>query len=75
MVFDSSLQRLVDSGILGVLLVIALLTIAFLYNENKKERQERLNDLKGYTSTDQLFIAQIKETIENILTLIRGTQK
>ncbi len=72
---DVALQRLVDSGILGVLLVLSLITISFLYNENKKERESRLNDLKQYSTNDQLFIAQIKQTLENILDLIRGSNK
>jgi len=72
---ESTLQQLAETGILGLLLVIALITIVFLYKENKKERDDRLNDLKLYNSEDKLFIAQIKETLENVLSLIRGNQK
>jgi hypothetical protein len=73
--FDSSLQKLTETGILGVLLVIALITIVFLYKENKKEREDRLNDLKFYSSQDRLFMAQTKETLENVLSLIRGNKQ
>ena len=69
---DAALNKLIETGILGVLLVITLVTIFFLYKENKKERDDRLIDLKEYTNEDRLFIAQIKETLENVLTLLRG---
>lgn len=75
MPIDNALDHLIDAGILGALLVITLIVIAFLYRENKKEREDRLVDLKEYTNEDRLFIAQIKETLENVLALLRGTQK
>lgn len=68
------LSKLAETGLLGILLVIALGTIGFLYRENKTERDARLNDLTKYSETDKLFIAQIKETLENILSLIRGSK-
>ena len=75
MPIDNALNHLLDAGILGVLLVITLIAIAFLYRENQKEKDDRLADLKEYTNENRLFIAQIKETLENMLALLRGNRK
>jgi O-antigen ligase len=69
---ESALQRILESGILGALLVVAFLTIAYLFNDLKKERSERLNDLKEVWKGDLVFREQIKQTLENIAELLRG---
>lgn len=71
---DSSLQKLAETGLLGLLLVIALLTIGFLYRENKNERNARLADLKEVNLPSEALIKEIKLALENILSLIRNKQ-
>ena len=72
---DTAINQILNAGLLGALLVIALIAVVFLYKENKQERLDRLNDLKEYTKEDRLFIAEIKETLKNVLALLRGNQK
>ena len=72
---ESALDKIVGTGTLGALLVVSFIVIYFLYKENKGLQDARLNDLKLYTNEDKLFIAQIKETLENVLALIRGEKK
>lgn len=70
---DSALKSLLETGILGVMLVITISAIIFLYKENQKEKADRLADLKQYTNEDRLFIAQIKEMLANVLELNKST--
>jgi hypothetical protein len=71
---ENSLSKLAETGLLGVLLVITLVTIGFLYKEAKSEREARLKDLQEYTKTDRVFINEIKQTLDNILSLLRIKQ-
>jgi hypothetical protein len=68
----TALQRLIESGLLGVLLVLALFTIGFLFKELRTERTARLEDLKEVWKGDLVFREQIKQTLENITELLRG---
>lgn len=67
-----NIQQLAETGLLGLLLAISLIVIAFLYRENKKEREDRLQDLQEFAQTDRTFINEMKQTLENILALLRG---
>jgi preprotein translocase subunit YajC len=69
---ESALQNILESGLLGAMLVIALGVIAFLYRELSKEKQDRLDDLKEVWKGDLVFREQIKQTLENITELLRG---
>ena len=71
---ENSLSKLAETGLLGVLLVIAFITIGFLYKEAKNERESRLKDLQEYTKTDRAFINEIKQTLDSILSLLRIKQ-
>lgn len=68
---ETSITQLGQYGLLGILLVISLLTIGFLYRENKQERNARLADLKEVSVTNAAFIKEVKTYMENILSLIR----
>lgn len=68
---ESALQKIIESGILGALLVIAFVAIFFLYKEAKKERQDRLTDMKDVWQKDVEYRAEIKVLITNILDLLK----
>jgi len=72
MIEETLLNQLAETGLMGILLVLALIVIAFLYRENKKEREDRLSDLQEFSKTDRTFINEMKQTLENILALLRG---
>lgn len=65
------LQSLAEKGILGLLLVIALITIFFLYKETKIERNDRLTDMKDVWQKDVEYRAELKNLIQSILDLLR----
>lgn len=69
---ETAFQQILESGLLGALLVISLLTIGFLFRELQKERLSRLEDLKEVWKGDLVFREQIKQTLENITELLRG---
>lgn len=68
---ESLLQSLAENGILGLLLAISLIAIFFLYKEAKKERADRLTDMKDVWTKDVEYRAEIKTLIQNILDIIK----
>ena len=68
---ETALQRIVESGILGALLVIAFVVIFFLYKETKVERNDRLSDMKDVWQKDLEYRAELKNLIQSILDLLR----
>ena len=69
---ENAFQQILESGLLGAMLVITMLAIAYLYRELVRERSDRLNDLKEVWKGDLVFREQIKQTLENITELLRG---
>jgi hypothetical protein len=65
------LQSLAEKGILGLLLVIALVAIFFLYKETKIERNDRLTDMKDVWQKDVEYRAELKNLIQSILDILR----
>lgn len=65
------LTKLAENGILGLLLVVALTTIFFLYKETKTERNDRLTDMKDVWQKDVEYRAELKNLIQSILDLLR----
>jgi O-antigen ligase len=65
------LQSLAEKGILGLLLVIALIAIFFLYKETKIERNDRLTDMKDVWQKDVEYRAELKNLIQSILDILR----
>jgi len=57
---------------LGVLFVLALIVIFFLYKEARKERSDRLIDMKDVWQQDVKFRSELKILIQNILDILRG---
>ena len=68
----TAFQQVLETGLLGALLVLALFTIVYLFRELRTERQSRLEDLKEVWKGDLVFREQIKQTLENITELLRG---
>jgi O-antigen ligase len=68
---ETALQRIVESGILGALLVIAFIVIFFLYKETKIERNDRLKEMKDVWQKDLEYRAELKNLIQSILDLLR----
>jgi O-antigen ligase len=68
---ETALQRIVESGLLGALLVITFIVIFFLYKETKTERNDRLNEMKDVWQKDIEYRAELKNLIQSILDLLR----
>lgn len=68
---DSALIQILESGIVGAMLVICLIAIGFLYRENQKIRDARLQDLKDVWAKDMEMRSEIKSLLENILQILR----
>jgi len=69
---DESLTSLAKNGILGILLVIAMICIFFLYKEAKKERDERLKDMKEVWQADVNFRSELKVLLDSILQILKS---
>lgn len=69
---ESAFQRILETGLLGALLVLSLFAVAYLFRELRSERLQRLEDLKEVWKGDLVFREQIKTTLDNITQLLRG---
>ncbi len=69
------IEKLADYGLLGLLLALSLGAIIFLYKDAKKERDDRLNDMKDVWTQDVAYREELKGLIQNILDLLRGGTK
>ncbi len=79
---DEIIAQVAQTGLLGALLVIALLTIYFLYKENCKKddkieagKNDRIEDLKTTLNVNTTFMLEQKEALKNIQELIKESQK
>lgn len=72
---EGLLETLAAQGLLGILLVLAIIVIYTLYKETKEERDSRLEDMKTVWTEDVKFRSEIKSLIQNILDILRGSQK
>jgi len=69
---DELLTSLAGNGILGVLLVIAMFCIFFLYKESKQERNDRLKDMKEVWQADVKFREELKVLLDSILEILKS---
>lgn len=74
---ESAFERLVESGIIGALLVIALIALAFMYKEVRRvdkekndERDARLKDIKEMQILDRNIVSEVKTTMQNLYELL-----
>lgn len=68
---ETVITKLAEQGLLGLLLAISIFGIIFLYKEAKKERVDRLTDMKDVWQKDVEYRAEIKNLIQNILDIIK----
>jgi hypothetical protein len=68
---DTALAKIIETGILGALLVITFIVIYFLYKETKIERDNRLKEMKDVWQKDVEYRAELKNLIQSILDLLR----
>ena len=69
---DELLKNIATQGLLGILLVLALITIFFLYKEIRNERNARLEDMKAVWQDDVRFRAELKALSASILDILRS---
>ena len=69
---EGILKNIATQGILGGFLVLALLTIFFLYKEIRKEKEARIEDLKSILQTDIKYKAELKSLLDTILEILRS---
>lgn len=72
---ESLLERIAETGLLGVFLVLALFAIFYLYKECKMERNARLEDIKEFSEVDKSILGEIKNTLQLVLSLLSNKQK
>lgn len=69
---EQLLVKLAENGLLGIILVLALGAMFYLYKETKKERNDRLLDMKDVWKQDVEYRAELKNLIQTILDLLRA---
>ncbi len=62
-----ALKSIIESGLLGALLVVSLFTIAFMYRENKSLQEKRIEDLRQARDAIAEPLGAVKRTVELIL--------
>ena len=66
------LETIANQGLSGTLLVLALVTVFFLYKETKSERNARLKDIKEVWQEDIRFRSELKSLLDSILETLRS---
>ena len=66
-----ALQKLLETGLLGILLVIAFGAIFYLYKEVGKERIARLEDLKEMWQLTMKHGIETENTLRIILEILK----
>ena len=69
---DELLKNLAENGILGVLLVLSMCCIFFLYKEAKQERDAHLKDMKEVWQVDVKFRSELKVLLDSILEILKS---
>jgi len=72
---DQAFVQILETGVLGAVVVLALIAIIFLYRENQKVRDARLEDLKEVWVKDMEMRKEIKFLLDNILQILRGKKE
>ena len=67
-----AIQRVLETGLLGALLLIFGGIIFFLYKELKHEKDERLKDFKEISKEDIKLRIEQKNTLDIMLEILRG---
>lgn len=71
---ENALQQLVESGILGVLLVLSFSAVIYLYREVSKITSERIADYKEVIAKTQQAQAEQRQLLVQIVDLIKNAK-
>lgn len=71
---ETALQQLTESGILGILLVIAFSAVLYLYREVAKITAERIADYKEVIDKTQQAQAEQRQLLIQIVDLIKNAK-
>lgn len=69
---ETAFTQILETGLLGAFLVLAIGTIVFLYRENQKIRDARLQDLRDVWTKDMEMRKEIKFLLDNILQILKA---
>lgn len=77
---DEALSKIVESGILGALVVVLMIAVYFLYKEVARVRKEkddqiafRIADLKEFENVGFTLITEVKNSLKLFTDLIQAT--
>lgn len=68
---DVAINRILETGLLGALLVLTGICIIYLYKELRIERNARLQDMKEVWQEDIKFRTELKSLLDSILDILR----
>lgn len=68
---ESAIGTIIESGLLGALLVVSILTVGYLYREVKAERIARYTDLREIIEKESLSRNETKSLLNSILEYVR----
>jgi hypothetical protein len=69
---ESAFQQILETGLLGAFLVLTIGAIVFLYRENQRIRDARLQDLRDVWNKDMEMRKEIKYLLDNILQILKA---
>ena len=72
---EIAIEKILETGLLGAFLVLAGISIVFLYKKVDKLQEKRLDDMKDVWKEDVKFRAELKLLIQSILDILRGGHK
>lgn len=70
MSIDGAVSEIVQSGVLGALLILSIVAIVYLYKDNKSIQKDRISDLKEVRNLLIEPLDNIKTTVSRTLSLV-----
>jgi len=71
MMGETATYRILETGLLGALLVLSGICILCLYKELRAERNARLQDMKNVWQEDIKFRTELRGLLDSILGILR----
>lgn len=68
----SGLEKLAENGLLGLLLMISITALVFLYKEIKSLQEKRIQDLKESRDAIVNPLTSLQKTAERTLTIVEN---
>jgi len=72
MSLDSSINKILESGLLGAIIIVLGFTVFYLYREVDKAKSDRLNDWMTQKQEDIKVFNEIKMFMQRITDLLQG---